>query len=159
VVTLLAVAAPVVKLMALVVSALNGPVETLLHFRSPAGLVARAGAPGDVFVAVQNVAPERMLRVNAAFALTVRVGPVVELKPASKSAGVGGVSAVDAGFICSKTTRPAVIETVPVLLQVPGAPFAVHGVVCAAAGGARAEMIIAATAARKVLRIISPFRP
>jgi hypothetical protein len=40
-------------------------------------------------------------------------GPVVELNPASKSVGVGAVSGVEAALTCSRTTRPAVIETLP----------------------------------------------
>jgi hypothetical protein len=58
-------------------------------------LFVRAGAPGDVFVAVQVAAAPRMCNVQAALALTVSVGPVVALKPASKSAGVGAVNGVE----------------------------------------------------------------
>jgi hypothetical protein len=76
-------------------------------------LVVRAGAPGEVFVAVQSAAADRMWRVQAAFELTVRVGPVVALKPASKSVGVGVVRAVEAAVIWSRTTRPAVNDTLP----------------------------------------------
>jgi hypothetical protein len=36
-----------------------------------------------------------MCNVQAALALTVSVGPVVALKPASKSAGVGAVNGVE----------------------------------------------------------------
>jgi hypothetical protein len=109
-----------------VVRALNVPFEAVLHFRSAAGLVVRAGAPAEVLVAVHSAADARTWSVQAAFALTVIVGPVVELKPASKSAGVGAVSAVDPALTCTLTTRPAVIETLPGRLQLPGAPVAVH---------------------------------
>jgi hypothetical protein len=40
-----------------------------------------------------------MCSVQAAFALTVSVGPVVELNPASKSDVVGAVSDVDPALI------------------------------------------------------------
>jgi hypothetical protein len=123
---LLAVAEPVTRFASLVVSAANAPFEDVLHFRSAAGLLVRAGAPGEVFVAVQRAAAERMLSVQAAFALIVSVGPPVVLKPASKSAGVGAVSAVEPGLIWSLTTRPAVIETLPGTPQLAGAPVAVH---------------------------------
>jgi hypothetical protein len=77
-------------------------------------------------VAVHSAADARTWRVQAAFALTVNDGPVVELKPASKSAGVGAVSVVDPAPTCSLMTRPAVIETLPGRLQLAGAPLAVH---------------------------------
>jgi hypothetical protein len=89
-------------------------------------LVVRAGAPGEVLVAPQNAVDDRMCSVHAAFALTVSVGPVVALNPASKSAGVGAVSEVDPAVICSRTTRPAVVDTLPARLHVPPAPDAVH---------------------------------
>ena len=56
----------------------------------------------------------------------VRVGPVVALKPASKSVGVGGVSAVEAAVIWSRTTRPAVIDTLPFRVQLAVRRCAVH---------------------------------
>jgi hypothetical protein len=117
-------------------------------------LVVRAGAPGEVLVALQYVAAERRYKFHEAFALTVIVGPVVAFKPASKSVGVGVVSAVEPALICRYTTRPAVIVTLPVLLQVPGAPLAVHGVVCATAAGAHTDIIVAATTAKTVVRLI-----
>jgi hypothetical protein len=83
-----------------------------------------------VLTAVHNAADARTWSVQAAFALTVIAGPVVDLKPASKSAGVGAVSAVDDALICTLTTRPAVIETLPGRLQLAGIPLAMH---CAAA--------------------------
>jgi hypothetical protein len=83
-----------------------------------------------VLTAVHNAADARTWSVQAAFALTVIAGPVVDLKPASKSAGVGAVSAVDAALICTLTTRPAIIETLPGRLQLAGIPLAMH---CAAA--------------------------
>jgi hypothetical protein len=89
-------------------------------------LVVRAGALGDVLVAVQNVADDRTRSVHGAFALTVSVGPVVVLNPASKSAVVGAVSAVEPAVICSRTTRPAVIETLPGWVQLSPEPVAVH---------------------------------
>jgi hypothetical protein len=98
-VALLAVAVPVTSVTSLVVSATKGPVESLLHVRSPAGLLARAGAPGEVFVAVQVAATARRLRVHDALALTVSVGPEVALNPASKSAGMGAVSGVETALI------------------------------------------------------------
>jgi hypothetical protein len=98
-VALLAVAAPVTSVTSLVVRAVKGPVESLLHFRSAAGLLARAGAPGEVFVAVHVAATARRLNVHDALALTVRVGPEVALNPASKSAGRGAVSGVDTALI------------------------------------------------------------
>jgi hypothetical protein len=52
-----------------------------------------------VLVAVQTADEARMLSVQAAFALTVNVGPVVELKPASKSDVVGAVREVDPALI------------------------------------------------------------
>ena len=63
---------------------------------------------------------------RAAFALTVSVGPVVELKPASKSAVVGAVSDVELALICKRTTRPAVMLTLPGWVQLAGLPAAVH---------------------------------
>jgi hypothetical protein len=112
-VALLAVAAPVTSVTSLVVSAANVPFDAVLHLRSAAGFVARAGAPGDVFVAVQKPLEARRDSVHGAFALTVNVGPVVALKPASKSVGVGAVSGVAPALTCSLTTRPAVIDTLP----------------------------------------------
>jgi hypothetical protein len=99
VVALLAVAVPVTSVTSLVVRAAKGPVESLLHLRSAAGLLVRAGAPGEVFVAVQVAAAARRLNVHDALALTVRVGPEVELNPASKSAGSGAVSGVETALI------------------------------------------------------------
>ena len=113
VVALLAVADPVTRLTSLVVRATKDPFDAVLHFRSAAGLVVRAGAPGEVFVAVHSAEEARRWSVHAAFALTVRVGPVVELKPASKSAGTGAVSGVEPLLTWSRTTRPAVMETLP----------------------------------------------
>jgi hypothetical protein len=52
-----------------------------------------------VFVAVQVAATARRLSVHDALALTVRVGPDVELNPASKSAGTGAVSGVETALI------------------------------------------------------------
>lgn len=130
VVALLAVAEPPASRTSVVARALKVPFDAVLHFKSAAGLVVRAGAPGEVLVAVQRAADARMWSVQAAFALTVSDGPVVELNPASKSAGVGAVSAVDPALTCSLMTRPAVIETLPGKLQLAGAPLAVH---CAAA--------------------------
>jgi hypothetical protein len=88
--------------------------------------LARAGAPGEVFVAVQVAAAARRLSVHDALALTVRVGPEVALNPASKSAGTGAVSGVETALTWSRTTLPAVIETVPGSPQLAGAPVAVH---------------------------------
>jgi hypothetical protein len=50
-------------------------------------------------VAVHTADDARILSVQAALALTVNVGPVVELKPASKSAGVGAVRDVEPALI------------------------------------------------------------
>jgi hypothetical protein len=108
------VAAPVTRFTSLVVSALKAPFDAVLHIKSAAGLFVRAGAPADVLVAVQTAVDARRCSVHEAFALTVKVGPVVELNPASKSAGVGAVRAVEAALIWSLTTRPAVIDTLPV---------------------------------------------
>jgi hypothetical protein len=58
-------------------------------------LFTRAGAPGEVFVAVQTAADAWSCSIHEEFALTVSVGPVVEFWPASKSAGVGGVRTVE----------------------------------------------------------------
>jgi hypothetical protein len=135
----LAVAAPVTSEASLVVRARNVPFDAVLHVRSPAGLVVRAGAPGEVFVAAQNVAVERRLNVHPAFALTVNVGPVVALKPASKSVGVGAVRAVDPAPICSRTTRPAVIDTLPSWVQLAPSPVAEH---CASAVAGNADQPI-----------------
>jgi len=99
VVALLAVAAPVTRFTSIVVSAIKDPFEAVLHMRSAAGLVVRAGAPGDVFVAVHVAAAARRLSVHEAFALTVSVGPVVALNPASKSVGFGAVSGVETALI------------------------------------------------------------
>jgi hypothetical protein len=94
-VALLAVADPATRLTSLVVREVNAPFDAVLHLRSAAGLVVRAGAPGEVFVAVQSAEAARRCRVHAALALTVKIGPVVALRPASKSAGVGAVRAVE----------------------------------------------------------------
>jgi hypothetical protein len=83
VVALLAVAEPTTNVTSVVVRGVNVPFDAVLHFKSAAGLVVRAGAPADVLVAVQNAADARTWRVQAAFALTVIAGPVVALKPAS----------------------------------------------------------------------------
>jgi hypothetical protein len=123
---LLAVAAPVTRLASLVVRALKIPFELVLHLRSPVGFVVRAGAPGEVLVADQRAAVERTCKVHGAFALTVNVGPVVALNPASKSAVVGAERDVEPAAIWSRTTRPAVSETLPGIPQLAGAPFAVH---------------------------------
>jgi hypothetical protein len=95
VVALLAVADPVSRVTSPVVKAEKAPFDAVLHFRSAAGLVVRAGAPGAVFVAVQSAEAARRWRVQGALALTVSVGPVVALSPASKSVGVGAVRAVE----------------------------------------------------------------
>lgn len=113
----MAVAVPVNILASLVVRAEKAPFEARLHLRSPAGLLVRAGAPGAVFVAVHTAEDARRWSLQAAFALTVSVGPVVALKPASKSAVVGAVSAVEPVLNCSRTTRPAVITTLPAAPQ------------------------------------------
>jgi hypothetical protein len=85
-------------------------------------------------------------------ALTVRVGPVVALNPASKSAGRGAVSGVETALIWSRTTRPASIETVPGRPQLAGAPLAVH---CAdAEDAAIGNPITATSAARNIERLI-----
>ena len=59
-VALLAVAAPPTRLASVVVNAENAPPDAVLHMRSAAGLLARAGAPADVLVAVHTAVPERM---------------------------------------------------------------------------------------------------
>ena len=123
---MLAVAAPMTKVTSLVERALNVPLEVVLQLRSPAGLVVRAGAPGEVFVADQKAAVERTCSVQGAFALTVNVGPVVELNPASKSAVLGAERDVEPALIWSRTTRPAISETLPGTPQLSGAPLAVH---------------------------------
>jgi hypothetical protein len=152
-VALLAVAEPPTSSTSVVVRAVNVPFDAVLHFKSAAGLVVRAGAPGEVLVAVQSAAAARTSSVHAAFALTVSDGPVVEFNPASKSEGVGAVSVVDPALICTLTTRPAVIETLPGRLQLAGAPLAVH---CAAAidGRANAATAIATSAAQSRMRLI-----
>ena len=96
---LLAVADPVMRFTSLVVNDTNDPFEAVLHLRSAAGLVVRAGTPGEVFVAVHVAAAARTDSVHEALALAVSVGPLVELNPASKSAGVGAVSAVEPALI------------------------------------------------------------
>jgi hypothetical protein len=155
VVALLAVAEPVTRLTSLVVSAVKAPFEAVLHFRSAAGLVTRAGAPGDVFVAVQNAAEARKWSVHAALALTVKVGPVVALKPASKSAGVGAARVVEPVLTWSRTTLPAVIETLPGRPQLAGLPDAVH---CAPSrdGPAKSPNAAANPVATSPSRVISP---
>jgi glyoxylate carboligase len=155
VVALLAVADPVNKVTSPVVNAAKVPFEAVLHLRSAAGLLVRAGAPGEVFVAVHVAAAARRLSVHDALALTVSVGPVVALKPASKSAGVGAVNGVDAAGICSLTTRPAVMDTVPGMPQLSGAPLAWH--CCADAPDADAVNPITAAiiAAPNLMRLIS----
>jgi hypothetical protein len=99
VVTLLAVAFAFTRGTSAVVSAAKGPPETLAHFRSAAGLFTRAGAPGEVLVAVHTAVDARMYSLQAEFELTVSVGPVVAFRPASKSAEVGVVSAVEFALI------------------------------------------------------------
>jgi hypothetical protein len=89
----------VTRFTSVVVSATKDPPEAVLHLRSAAGLLARAGAPGEVFVAVHVAAAACRWTVHEALALTVRVGPVVALNPASKSAGVGAVNGVEAAVI------------------------------------------------------------
>jgi hypothetical protein len=138
--------------------AVKVPFEAVLHFRSPAGLVIRAGAPGDVLTAVQRALDARSESVHGAFALTVNVGPVVALNPASKSAGVGAVSGVDPALTCNLTTLPAIIDTVPGFEQLAGAPLAVH---CAATADGLAHAIRAIAVSdvqRLVLFIVSPAR-
>jgi hypothetical protein len=154
VVALLAVADPVTRLASPVVNAANVPFEAVLHLRSAAGLLVRAGAPGEVFVAVHVAAAARRLSVHDALALTVSVGPVVALNPASKSVGVGAVNGVEAAAICSLTTRPAVMETVPGRPQLSGAPLAWH---CADAEDAAIgkPIMAATTAAPSLERLIA----
>jgi hypothetical protein len=154
VVALLAVAAPVTRLTSLVDNAANVPFEPVLHLRSAAGLLVRAGAPGEVFVAVHVAAAARRLSVHDALALTVSVGPVVALNPTSKSAGVGAVNGVEPAAICSLTTRPAVMETVPGRPQLSGAPLAWQ--FCADARDAAVGKPITATiiAAPNLMRLI-----
>jgi hypothetical protein len=118
-------------------------------------LLARAGTPGEVLDAVHVGDAARIWSVHGAFALTVRVGPVVELKPASKSAAVGAVRVVDPALISSCTTLPAVIDTLPGTLQLSGAPLRLH---CAPAaiGSIAATAQIARPADLTELRLISP---
>ena len=123
---MLAVAVPEARLTSLVVSATNGPPALVLHLRSPAGLFVRAGAPGDVFVALHSAVEDLMYSLHAALALMVSVGPVVELNPASKSVAVGAVSIVEVAVICILITRPAVIDAFDATLQLPPFPDAVH---------------------------------
>jgi hypothetical protein len=99
VVALLAVALPLTKLASVALSAVKSPPLEVLHLRSPDGLLVRAATPVVVLVAVHTADEARMLSVQAAFALTVNVGPVVELKPASKSDVVGAVRDVDPALI------------------------------------------------------------
>jgi hypothetical protein len=155
---LLAVAGPPKRLASDVVSARKVPAAVVLQLRSPAGLLARAGTPGDVFTAVQRLEPARRLSVHAAFALTVNVGPVVALKPASKSAGVGVLRDVDAALAWSLTTRPAVIETLPAWLHVAGAPDAVHWPEAAAGTPINSTVTIAAPLHRIARFIGTPSR-
>jgi hypothetical protein len=142
----------------MILMAVKVPFEAVLHFRSPAGLVIRAGAPGEVLAAVQRGLDARSESVHGAFALTVKVGPAVALKPASKSAGVGAVRGVDPALTCNLTTLPAVIDTLPGLEQLAGAPLAVH---CAVRvdGLTHAIRAIAVSAVQRlVLFIVSPAR-
>jgi uncharacterized Zn-binding protein involved in type VI secretion len=158
VVALLAVAVPLTRVASVVVMPTNVPFDAVLHVRSDAGFVVRAGAPGEVFVAVQKPLDACMVSVHGALALTVNVGPVVALKPASKSAGVGAVREVDPALTCSLTTLPAVIDTLPSCVQLAGAPLAVH---CAATvdGFTHAKRAIAVSAAQRLLLfIVSPAR-
>jgi hypothetical protein len=90
-----AVAEPETRVASAVLSALKLPPWLVLQRRSAAGLFARAGAPGEVFVPDQSALEARTANVHGALALTVKVGPVVELNPASKSVGVGAVRAVE----------------------------------------------------------------
>jgi hypothetical protein len=59
------------------------------------------------------------------------------LNPASKSDVVGAVSDVEPALIWSRTTRPAVMLTLPGWPQLAGLPLAVH---CAFAFNATAAM-------------------
>ncbi len=157
-VALLAVAAPLMRVASVVVIPTNVPFEAVLHVRSVDGLVVLAGAPGDVFVAVQKPLDARVESVQGALALTVNVGPVVALNPASKSAGVGAVSGVDPALTCNLTTLPAVIDTLPGSEQLAGAPVALH---CAATvdGLTHAMTAIAVTAVQSLIWfIVSPVR-
>lgn len=126
VVALPAVAPPDTRLTLEVVNATNGPPEPVLHIKSVTGLSVRAGAPGEVFVALHSAVDDRRLSAHEALALIVSVGPVVAFKPASKCAEVGAVSAVEAALNCSITTRPAVMDTSPGRLQDASGPEAVH---------------------------------
>jgi hypothetical protein len=158
VVALLAVAAPLTRVASVVVIPTNVPFEAVLHVRSLAGLVVRAGAPGEVFVAVQKPLDARVETVQGALALTVNVGPVVALNPASKSSAVGAVSEVDPALTCNLTTLPAVIDTLPTSVQLSGAPLTVH---CAATvdGFTHAMRAIAVSAVQMlVLFIVCPAR-
>ena len=112
--TLLAVAFALTRGTSAVVSATNGPPDAWAHFRSAAGLFTRAGAPGEVFVAVHTAVDARRYSLQAEFELTVRVGPVVAFRPASKSAEVGVVRVVEFALIWRSITLPAVIDTLPV---------------------------------------------
>jgi len=122
----LAVAVPEARVASVVVSWTNGPPGLVLHLRSPAGLLARAGAPGDVVIAVHTAVDDLTWSLQAALALTVSVGPVVELIPASKSAAVGAVSVVEVALSCILITRPAVIDVLVATVQLAGPPDAVH---------------------------------
>ena len=157
-VALLAVAAPLTRVASVVVIATNVPFEAVLHLKSAAGLVVRAGAPGDVFVAVQKALEARVESVQGALALTVNVGPVVALNPASKSAGVGAVSVVDPALTCNLTTLPAVIDTLPNWVQLSGAPLAVHCAVTVDGLTHPIRAIAVSAVKRLVLVIVSPAR-
>ena len=155
---LFAVAAPLTRVASEVVIPTNVPFEAVLHVRSVDGLVVLAGAPGDVFVAVQKPLDARTESVQGALALTVNVGPVVALNPASKSAGVGAVSKVDPALTCNLTTLPAVIDTLPGTPQLAGAPLAVHCAVRVDGLTHAIRAIDASAVQRLVLFIVSPAR-
>jgi hypothetical protein len=126
VLALLAVAVPEARLTSLVVRATNGPAALVLQRRSATGLLVRAGAPGDVFVALHTAVVDLRYSLQAEFALIVSVGPVVRLNPASKSVGVGAAREVEVALICILITRPATTEALDARVQLPPLPDAVH---------------------------------
>jgi hypothetical protein len=124
---------PLASRESVVDNAENAPFAVALHLRSPAGLFARANGPD----ADQTALLARICTDHGPFDATVSVGPVLELTPAVKSAGVGFVSEVVVELICAHTNEVAVNDTLAEMVQRLGDPDAVQPCATAAAGAAQ----------------------
>jgi hypothetical protein len=129
-------AAPLLIVASLVETAEKTPFDAMLHLRSAVGLLTLANGPDADHTGVAA----RIWIDHGPFDAIVSVGPVLELKPAVKSAGVGLVRIVEVELICAHTNEVAVIDTVEEMMQ-PPAPIALQICANVVAGAAETTII------------------